>query len=177
MDGELSIHMTGLQIHSESFRELLAEFLGTVVLGGLGFSVNANLFLKNISSPLLTPWVWGLALTSAIYVCGGVSGGHVNPTVTLGLASVGKLSWSKVPHYIIGQFVGAFAGSALTYLVYFEAISKFTRDNPEAQNLTSSIFVGVSTSPVNNYTKFIDQPIDNKKSIIVMQCIYMKLRS
>lgn len=49
------------------------------------------------------PWAWGMALTAAIYVCGGVSGGHVNPAVTLGMAVIGKLPIYKVPHYIAGK--------------------------------------------------------------------------
>jgi len=66
---------------------------------------------------MIAPWGWGMALTAAIYVCGGVSGGHVNPAVTLGMASVGKLAWKKVPIYFVAQYIGAFLGAMVTYIV------------------------------------------------------------
>lgn len=64
-----------------------------------------------------------MALSAALYVGGGVSGGHFNPAVTIGMASVGKLPWRKVPHYFGAQYLGAFFGALFAYLVYYDAIN------------------------------------------------------
>ena len=54
-----------------------------------------------------------------IFVSGGVSGGHLNPAVTLAMAIGKKLSWKKVPVYFLAQYMGAFVAAAVVYLVYF----------------------------------------------------------
>ena len=53
-----------------------------------------------------------------IYVSYGVSGGHLNPAVTVAMAVSGKLPWKKVPIYMIGQYFGAFLGAVFVYLIY-----------------------------------------------------------
>ena len=49
---------------------------------------------------------------------GTISGAHLNPAVTLGLASTKRFPWSKVPHYIAGQFAGAFVAALLLFINY-----------------------------------------------------------
>jgi len=61
---------------------------------------------------------WALAVAIGVYAVGRISGAHINPAVTLGLAAVGKLAWAEVPHYILGQFLGAFLGAVLVWLAY-----------------------------------------------------------
>src|SRR5258706_348133 len=48
-----------------------------------------------------------------------ISGAHINPAVTIGLAAIGKFSWLYVPGYIAGQMVGAFLGALIVWLAYF----------------------------------------------------------
>lgn len=106
----------------------------------MGCGANANSKVGGLpgSSVALS---WGMALTASIYICGGISGGHVNPGVTLGLASVGKLPWYKVPYYIAGQFVGAFLGALIVFLVYTNAIfNKFSGYMVTGDNATADIF-------------------------------------
>lgn len=74
--------------------------------------------------PLVGPWGWGLGLGLGIYSCAGVSGGHINPAVTVGMATVGKLPWNKVPHYLAGQYLGAFVGAVGAFAVYREPLNK-----------------------------------------------------
>lgn len=85
-------------------------------------------------------------------------GGHLNPAVTLGLASVGKLSWSKVPHYFFAQYVGAFLGAGTVYGVYSEAITaRIELHSAMTLNMTTKIFIPVAGSGVSTATQFIDQ--------------------
>jgi len=63
-----------------------------------------------------------VALTFGIFISGGVSGGHVNPAVTLAMALIGRLKWGKVPFYVVGQFLGGFLSAPVIYGVYYAAI-------------------------------------------------------
>jgi len=100
-------------------KRLAAEALGTgwLVLGGCGSAVLA-LGFPDIGIGLLgVSLAFGLALASAIYALGPVSGGHFNPAVTLGLVVGGRFPARELPGYVIAQVVGALAGAGLLYLI------------------------------------------------------------
>jgi glycerol uptake facilitator protein len=109
--------------------EFLAEVFGTMVLILFGCGVVAMVVLFGSNPPIPGEVVkggytnitigWGLAVTFGIYIAGTISGAHLNPAVTLAMAVTKRMPWSKVPHYIAGQFVGAFAGAALVFAVYY----------------------------------------------------------
>jgi len=100
----------------------LAEVIGTLILILLGNGVVANVVLNktkgNSSGWIVITTGWALGVAVAVYCVGRVSGAHINPAVTCGLASIGLLKWSLVPTYIAGQMVGAFCGACLVYLSY-----------------------------------------------------------
>lgn len=109
---------------SGTFGEMIGEFFGTMVLILFGDGVVATFALFN---PASNEWIviilgWGLAVMLGIYVCGAISGAHLNPAVTLGLAVRGKLPWSKVLPYWLAQVLGAFVAAAILYFVYQGAI-------------------------------------------------------
>ena len=58
-----------------------------------------------------------------VYVSAGISGGHLNPAVTLAMSVSGKLKWKKVPIYMLGQYLGAFVGALFVYLIYYGNLS------------------------------------------------------
>lgn len=100
------------------------EFLGTMILCLLGCGVVANVLLKK-SKGLAGGWIviatgWGLGVAMAVYTVGWISGGHINPAVTIGLASIGAFPWNLVPGYLIAQVAGAFTGAVLVYLAYMD---------------------------------------------------------
>jgi glycerol uptake facilitator protein len=70
---------------------------------------------------------WGLAVALAVYVCGRLSGGHINPAVTLALAWRGEFPRSRVFPYWAAQLAGAFIGAILVYAAYAEAFVAFER--------------------------------------------------
>src|SRR5215210_161323 len=108
-------------------RDALAEFLGTFVLILIGVGVVAQVVLsqQTAGTYLSINFAWGLAVTMACYVAGGVSGAHLNPAVTLALAVHRGFPWRKVLPYTLAQLAGAFTASAVVYLTYFEALNAF----------------------------------------------------
>jgi glycerol uptake facilitator protein len=54
----------------------------------------------------------------AVYSVGQISGAHINPAVTIGLAAAGEFDWANVPLYIAGQMIGAIVGATVVYLQY-----------------------------------------------------------
>jgi MIP family channel proteins len=111
----------------EMVRELAAEFLGTFVLILFGVAVVAQVVLSgNQNGEYLSINLgWGMAVTMAVYVAGGVSGAHLNPAVTVALAVHRGFEWRKVLPYIVAQLAGAFVASAVVYLTYHEALQAF----------------------------------------------------
>jgi glycerol uptake facilitator protein len=100
----------------------IAELVGTMILVLLGDGVVANVLLAKTKGQN-SGWIviatgWGFAVAIAVYVSGPVSGGHINPAVTIGLAAVGEVSLGQVPVYLAGQFLGGFIGAVLVWLAY-----------------------------------------------------------
>src|SRR5947208_12497182 len=101
-------------------REMLAEFLGTLILIVFGVGVVAQVVLSHQTSGtyLSINLAWGLAVTMGCYVAAGVTGAHLNPAVTLALAVHRKFPWGRVLPYSLAQVAGAFAASAVVYVTY-----------------------------------------------------------
>lgn len=121
-------------------KEVLAEFLGTLVLITFGSAVVAQVVLSGEKNGqyFSINLAWGLAVTMAVYVAGGVSGAHLNPAVTLAMATRRALEWRKVIPYVLAQTAGAFAGAGIALLLYREAFNAF--DGGTRQMATAGIF-------------------------------------
>ena len=114
--------------------QCIFEFLGTLVLVLLGDGVCAAISL-NKSKAQGGGWVvialgWGLAVMLGVLVAGPVSGAHLNPVVTLGLAIAGLFPWASVPGYVAAQMLGGFAGACLVWSFYKDHY-KATADQPD----------------------------------------------
>lgn len=100
----------------------LGELIGTMILIVFGVGVVAGVLLKK-SKAEDSGWIvitvaWGLGVAIAAYAVGGFSGAHLNPALTIGLASIGNFPWADVPGYILAQIIGAIIGSAIIYFAY-----------------------------------------------------------
>lgn len=100
----------------------VAEMVGTALLVLLGDGVVGGVVLKK-SKAENSGWIvitvgWGLAVAMAIYAVGSISGAHINPAVTLGLAVRGEFAWALVPTYILAQMIGGFIGAVMVWLHY-----------------------------------------------------------
>ena len=103
-------------------QQFMGEIIGTMLLILLGDGVVANVVLAktkgNSSGWIVITTAWGMAVFVGAYASGSLSGAHLNPAVTLGLAIAGNLPWSAVPMYLLAQFIGAFIGATLVWLAY-----------------------------------------------------------
>jgi glycerol uptake facilitator protein len=131
-------------LRAGQFGDLMAEFLGTFVLIAFGDGVVAmavaalnqsgraatksTIFLAS-GDWLLITWGWAIAVTFGVYVAGGITGAHINPAVTFAFAVRRQHPWSRVPTYWAAQFLGAFVGAALVFLVYYAAIGSYESVN------------------------------------------------
>lgn len=100
----------------------VGEIIGTAILILLGAGVCAAVTLTH-SKAKASGWVviafgWGFGVLAGAYTAGPLSGGHLNPAVTLGIA-IDTEEWGKVWIYLLGQMVGAMLGAVLAYLVYY----------------------------------------------------------
>lgn len=151
-----------MKIQSVLFRELISEFLGTMVLILIGDSVMAIIIAGGNEkiAPVVGPLGWGMAIFVAVMVAGGVSA-HLNPAVTLGLASARKFPLAKVPLFFAAQYMGAFVGAALVYITYRDLINHF--DNGQRVVIgklgTAPIFATYPADHASTLTCFIDQVI------------------
>jgi glycerol uptake facilitator protein len=158
------------------YGELLAEFLGTLILIAFGDGVVAmavaalpgsgraqtptTIFLA-AGDWLLIAWGWALAVAFAVWVAGGVSGAHINPAVTLAFAVRRKFSWRKVVPYWVAQVAGAFVGAALVFLVYHNAIDAFdlAAKTPRSSGSALTTYSIFATFPANYFHGAIAGPL------------------
>ncbi|PPS79453.1 MIP/aquaporin family protein [Streptomyces sp. MH60] len=109
----------------------VGEVIGTAILILFGAGVCAAVTLR-YSKARASGWVvisfgWGFGVLAGAYTAAPLSGGHLNPAVTLGIA-VDTGEWGKVWVYVLGQFVGAMLGAVLCWLTYFAQFQANVRD-------------------------------------------------
>jgi len=100
-------------------KKFIAEFIGTLwlVLGGCGSAVLAASFPELGIGFVGVSLAFGLTVVTMAYAIGHISGCHLNPAVTIGLAVGGRMNRNDVVPYIIAQLMGAIAGAAILYLI------------------------------------------------------------
>ncbi len=113
----------GSEIGSSLGRTSLTEFIGTAILVFVGTSaVVAGPALDGSFYELVgVVLAFGVTLTALVAALGHVSGCHLNPAVTLGLAVTGRFPWPAAGAYVVAQLLGGTAGAAATWAVYGSA--------------------------------------------------------
>lgn len=135
----------------------LAEFFGTLILVLLGDGVVAGVVLKE-SKAEHAGWLvivigWGIAVSLAIYAVGTISGAHINPAVTLALASTGAFPWEKLPWYWASQIFGGIAGAILVWLHYYPHWKK--TENPVTKLAVFCTTPAIRNGPANLFSEFM----------------------
>ncbi|EJC75679.1 MIP family channel protein [Rhizobium leguminosarum bv. trifolii WSM2012] len=135
-------------------KSLVAEFLGTfwLVFGGCGSAVLAAAYPELGIGFVGVAFAFGLTVLTMAYAVGGISGGHFNPAVSLGLTVAGRFPAVRLLPYIAVQLVGAVAAAALLYLVAtgkagFElggfAVNGYGDHSPGGYSLLSALLIEV----------------------------------
>jgi len=131
-----------------------AEFIGTfwLVFGGCGAAVLAAAFPNLGIGFLGVALAFGLTVLTMVYAIGHISGGHVNPAVTVGLVVGKRFPASEMLQYVIAQVLGAIAGAAVLYVIAsgkpgFEAggfaTNGFSEHSPGGYSLGASLLVEI----------------------------------
>lgn len=100
-----------------TWQKLLAEMLGTALLVFVGVGAVPATLIVGGDAPFtmselgMISLAFGTIVVATIYAFGHISGNHINPAVTLGLAATGKFPWKDVPGYVAAQVVGAVVGA------------------------------------------------------------------
>lgn len=106
-----------------------AELVGTFVLIFFGCgAVHAAVLTGAQTGLWQVAIVWGVAIMIAVYCVGGISGAHINPAVTVALASWGRFPWRQVGPYIVAQTLGAFLAAAVLFTFYGEFLAEKERE-------------------------------------------------
>ena len=96
-----------------------AELLGTFLLVFLGCgAVHAAVLTEAQAGVWQVAIVWGVGVALAGYCCGGVSGAHINPAITITLAAFGRARWVDVGPYVAGQLGGATLAAAALFCIF-----------------------------------------------------------
>jgi len=155
--------------------ELLAEFLGTMVLILFGNGVVAMVVLFGHGVPgeivnggfTKITLAWGLAVTMGVYVAGKISGAHLNPAVTIAVAAFRGFPWSKVIPYSIAQIAGAFVAAAVVFWNYHPA---FLRADPQLDH-TAGVFTTFPAFPEILSAGLLDQIIGTALLLLMIFAI------
>jgi hypothetical protein len=118
-------------------RKPFAEFLGTIVYMTIGLCGSithmASAPSTDNASLLMAYIAWGFGVMVAIYIAGGVSGAHLNPTISIMLAIFRGFPWHDCWQYIIAQLLGSITASGIAYGLYRDAIAQYTRSKSISQ--------------------------------------------
>ncbi|MFE5142804.1 MIP/aquaporin family protein [Streptomyces fagopyri] len=161
--------------------EMAAEFVGTMVLILFGCAVVAQVAA---GGALTTPpgglgdhdsisWAWGIGVTMGVYVAARLSGAHLNPAVTVTLATFKGFPWRKVAPYALAQTAGAFVAALLVRWNYTEALAKA---DPGHTIKTQTVFStlpanGNPNLPVHEWGAFRDQVIGTALLLLLILAI------
>ncbi|KAJ1968322.1 glycerol channel [Dispira parvispora] len=146
------------------YREYLAELVGTyvLVLLGLGVIISVNLNPEAETQKwTLICLGWTLAIMVSLFVAQGVSGGHLNPAVTITFATWRQFPWRKVPGYILMQLLGAFLAAGTLHLLFLQSLHNYSgnRQDVTGQYATAGFFVTFPTPIINHATAFFSEAL------------------
>lgn len=148
------------KLRNQAAREFLAEFFGTFILIIYGNAAFAQTILegKGVPDVFGVTWAWGVGVILGITASGGISGGHINPGVTVGFAAVGKFPWRKVPIYLIAQHLGGFFASVVLYFTYYDAFISFDpMRTVEGENRSAWVFATYPNPEISIWNCFFGE--------------------
>ncbi|KAF8334403.1 aquaporin-like protein [Amanita rubescens] len=162
--------------YRQIIREGAAEFLGVMILIIFGTGVVCQITLS--ANPNISPspkgdylslnfgWACGAAL--GVWCSFGITGGHINPAVTIAFAAWREFPWKKVPYYIFCQLMGGFVGAAIIYGNYYHAINIY-EGGPEIRTLaTAGLFSTYALDYVPSASCFFSEFLGTAMLLVVV---------
>lgn len=142
-------------------RQELAEWLGVTIAMTLGLCAGLSTFTSQNqagSFPSLAA-AWGFAFMIAIYVAGGISGGHLNPAITISLAVWRGFPARRCLTYTAAQIIGAITASGIAYAIYHDSIVQIAAISnvPQSQSLAKQAMVTMPKEFVHPAAAFFSE--------------------
>jgi len=165
--------MMNLRVKNKLARQCMAEFLGTMILIIIGDGSVAQYVLSDGAlgiNFLSVNVAWGVAVAMGVYVSGGVSGGHINPAVSLAMTLARKLTIVQCVGYSVAQYLGAIVGSAVVYGIYYDALNEYDGGNRQTTGAkaTAGIWATYPEAFLSTGEAFGDQVIG---TAILLICV------
>ncbi|WP_214366517.1 MIP/aquaporin family protein [Pseudonocardia sp. H11422] len=154
--------------------ELCSEFAGTMILILFGCGVVAQVVTApdgSLGDHDSIAWAWGIGVMMGVYVAARLSGGHINPAVTIAFAVFKGFPWRKVMPYIAAQFLGAFVAALIVRVGYADLLRKVDPEHTIATQLVFSTLPGNGVDGVGIPTAFLDQVIGTAILVFVVFAI------
>ncbi|MFI6559056.1 MIP/aquaporin family protein [Streptomyces sp. NPDC050534] len=151
--------------------ELSAEFLGTMVLILFGCGVVAQVVAAGIGDHDSIAWAWGFGVTLGVYIAARLSGAHLNPAVTVALATFAGFSWKKVLPYCLAQTAGAFVAALLVRWNYTEVLAKADPGHTIKTQIVFSTLPGNGALPISELGALRDQIIGTAILVLLIFAI------
>jgi glycerol uptake facilitator protein len=160
-------------VRSTLIGELCAELLGTMIIILFGAGVVAQVVTTaGTDAPAgghdAITWAWGFGVTLGIYVSARISGAHLNPAVTLALATYKGFEWRKVGPYVVAQLVGAFLGAIVVRFTYSDLIASVDPGHTIATQGIFSTLPGNGAYDVGVTNAFFDQVVGTAILVFVI---------
>ncbi|XP_069482965.1 aquaporin-7-like isoform X1 [Ambystoma mexicanum] len=172
---------THLRIGNQAAREAAAELLSTFVMMtfGLGSVAQVVLGRKEYGQNLSINLSFGFGVTMGIHVAGGVSGAHMNTSVSLTNCILGNLPWRKLPLYALAQCLGSFLAAVVVYCLYHEALLDYCGGNLTVTGpcATAGIFATYPAPYLSIGGGFVDQVIGTAALLLCILAINDKRNS
>jgi glycerol uptake facilitator protein len=153
--------------------ELIAEFIGTLILIILGTAVVAQVVTSEgaLGDHDSIAWAWGLGVVFGVYTAARISGAHLNPAVTIALAVFRGFEWRKVLPYSLAQIAGAFTAALIVRLGYAEAINTVDPGHTIATQGIFSTLPGNGAMDISQGAALLDQVIGTAILLFVIKAL------
>ncbi|CAG2164416.1 unnamed protein product [Oppiella nova] len=149
-------------------REFFAEFFGTFFIVCIGDAAVANYVLNKDNKTgvdhFAVCFAFGVGVLIGISISAKISGAHLNPAVTIALASLRKFPARKIPHYLLAQYFGSFMAAFAVFCAYYEGINAYDtgirvpyKEFANTTGATGGIFSTYPAAHVSTTGSLVDQ--------------------
>ncbi|RWS26379.1 aquaporin-9-like protein [Leptotrombidium deliense] len=155
-----------IRIKNNLIRATIAEFVGTLLLVFVSHSVGVAYSTVTMSTQgdpaailMGATFGGGLSVFISLAAVINISGGHLNPAVTIGFAVTGQFSWVHVGPYLAAQYLAGFIAACLLYLTHYDLIEivheNYANDSALGHGKTAHIFASAPAPHASNWGCFI----------------------